>query len=205
MAKLNDNQLEAVNFEFGSLLVVAGAGTGKTSLITERIVNLINNKNVEPQNILAVTFTEKAAREMVERLDEKMPLGYYEPKVCTYHSFCMDVLKEDGHEMGMNTNFKLITDAEQWMLLRKEIYKLNLKELRPKNNPGKYINDLLKLFSKCTDENISSKDLMKYSLSLEDEKEKNFLHFPTIDIRFDANHALAPNPWADKIKRSKQG
>ena len=138
MAKLNENQLEAVNFEFGSLLVVAGAGTGKTSLITERIVHLINERKVEPQNILAVTFTEKAAREMVERLDEKMPLSYYEPKICTYHSFCMDVLKEDGHEMGMNTNFKLITDAEQWMLLRKEIYKLNLKELRPKNNPGKY-------------------------------------------------------------------
>ena len=173
MAKLNENQLEAVNFEFGSLLVVAGAGTGKTSLITERIVHLINERKFEPQNILAVTFTEKAAREMVERLDEKMPLSYYEPKICTYHSFCMDVLKEDGHEMGMNTNFKLITDAEQWMLLRKEIYKLNLKELRPKNNPGKYINDLLKLFSKCTDENISSKDLMKYSLSLEDETEKN--------------------------------
>ena len=54
-------------------------------------------------------------------------LGYFEPKISTYHSFCLDVLKEDGQEMGLNTNFKLITDAEQWMMLRKEIYKINLK------------------------------------------------------------------------------
>lgn len=191
MSKLNQSQLEAVNFEFGSLLVVAGAGTGKTSLVTERIIHLINEKNVKPNEILAVTFTEKAAREMVERLDEKMPLGYFEPKICTYHSFCLDVLKEDGQEMGLNTNFKLITDAEQWMILRKEIYKLNLKELRPKNNPGKYISDLLKLFSKCTDENVTSQDLLKYSLSLEDEKEKKkweeaaliFDHYKEVKLR----------------------
>ena len=191
MSKLNPNQLEAVNFEYGSLLVVAGAGTGKTSLITERIVHLINEREVKPNEILAVTFTEKASREMVERLDEKMPLGYFEPKICTYHSFCLDVLKEDGHEMGLNTNFKLITGAEQWMILRKEIYKINLKELRPKNNPGKYISDLLKLFSKCTDENVTSNDLIKYSLTLEDEKEKRkweeaaliFDHYKEVKLR----------------------
>lgn len=172
MSNLNQNQLEAVNHEYGPLLVVAGAGTGKTSLITARIVDLINNKNVSPENILAVTFTEKAAKEMLGRLDEVMPLSYYEPKICTYHAFCQEVLRSDGHEMGYNTNFKLITDPEQWMLLRKEIYNFAIKELRPKNNPAKYINDLLKLFSKCVDENVSSKEILNYSLALEDEKEK---------------------------------
>ena len=172
MSNLNSNQLEAVNHGFGPLLVVAGAGTGKTSLITSRIVDLINNKNVAPDNILAVTFTEKAAKEMLGRLDEVMPLSYYEPKICTYHAFCQEVLRNDGHEMGYNTNFKLITDPEQWMLLRREIYSFAVKELRPKNNPSKYINDLLKLFSKCVDENVTSNDILKYSMSLEDEKEK---------------------------------
>ncbi len=172
MTNLNQNQIEAVSHEFGPLLVVAGAGTGKTSLITARMVDLINNKGVSPENILAVTFTEKAAKEMIGRLDEVMPLSYYEPKICTYHSFCQEVLRSDGHEMGYNTNFKLITEPEQWMLLKKEIYNFSIKELRPKNNPAKYINDLLKLFSKCVDENVTSKDIIKYSMSLEEEKER---------------------------------
>jgi DNA helicase-2/ATP-dependent DNA helicase PcrA len=172
MKNLNQNQLEAVNHEYGPLLVVAGAGTGKTSLITSRIVHLMNNKNVHPDNILAVTFTEKAAKEMLGRLDEVMPLSYYEPKISTYHSFCQEILRNDGHEMGLNTNFKLIADSEQWLLLRKEIYNFALKELRPKNNPGKYISDLLKLFSKCVDENVSSNDLIKFSLNCEDGIEK---------------------------------
>lgn len=172
MSNLNPSQQEAVNHEYGALLVVAGAGTGKTSLVTARIVDLINNKGVNPDEILAVTFTEKAAKEMLGRLDEQMPLSYYEPKICTYHAFCQEVLRTDGHEMGLNTNFKLITDPEQWLLLRREIYNFAIKELRPKNNPAKYISDLLKLFSKCVDENVTSKDILKYSLNCEDEKEK---------------------------------
>lgn len=172
MSNLNPSQLEAVNHEFGPLLVVAGAGTGKTSLITSRIVDLINNRGVNPDEILAVTFTEKAAGEMLGRLDEVMPLSYYEPKICTYHAFCQEILRNEGHEMGLNTNFKLITEPEQWLMLRKEIYTFAIKELRPKNNPSKYINDLLKLFSKCVDENVTSKDLLNYSMGLEDEKER---------------------------------
>jgi len=172
MKNLNKNQLEAINHEYGPLLVVAGAGTGKTSLITSRIVDLMNNKKVHPENILAVTFTEKASKEMLGRLDEVMPLSYYEPKISTYHSFCQEILRNEGHEMGLNTNFKLITDSEQWLLLRKEIYNFALKELRPKNNPGKYISDLLKLFSKCVDENVTSNELVNYSITCEDEKEK---------------------------------
>lgn len=172
MSKLNQSQLEAVNHKFGPLLVVAGAGTGKTSLITSRIVDLINNRDVNPDEILAVTFTEKAAGEMLGRLDEVMPLSYYEPKICTYHAFCQEVLRNEGHELGLNTNFKLITEPEQWLMLRKEIYTFAIKELRPKNNPSKYINDLLKLFSKCVDENVTSMDILKYSLGLEDDKER---------------------------------
>ena len=172
MSNLNPSQLEAINHKFGPLLVVAGAGTGKTSLVTSRIVDLINNKGVHPDNILAVTFTEKAAKEMIGRLDEQMPLSYYEPKICTYHAFCQEVLRTDGHELGLNTNFKLITNPEQWLMLRREIYTFAIKELRPKNNPSKYISDLLKLFSKCVDENVTSKDIIKYSIPLEDDKEK---------------------------------
>ncbi len=172
MSILNPNQLEAVEFGNGALLVVAGAGTGKTSLITKRIEHLIKNKNVPPNRILALTFTEKASKEMVGRLDEVMPLGYYEPKIATYHSFCQDILREEGHELGLNTDFKLITQPEQWMLLRKEIYNFELSALRPRNNPGKHLNDLLKLISKCVDENISSSELLKFSMSLEDPDEK---------------------------------
>ena len=69
------------------------------------------------------------------------------------------------------------------MLLRREIYNFAIKELRPKNNPSKYINDLLKLFSKCVDENVTSRDILKYSMSLEDEKEK--LKWEEVSLIFD--------------------
>lgn len=79
---------------YGSILVVAGAGTGKTRVITERIKHLIKKQNVSPKEILAVTFTEKASSEMLNRLDDVMPLGYEEPWIYTFHSFADRVLKK---------------------------------------------------------------------------------------------------------------
>src|SRR6185369_1564314 len=74
--KLNKEQKEAIKHRNGPLLIIAGAGTGKTTVITERIVHLIKKQEVNPQNILALTFTEKASQEMVERVDVALPYGY---------------------------------------------------------------------------------------------------------------------------------
>ncbi|HRY56860.1 MAG TPA: UvrD-helicase domain-containing protein, partial [Patescibacteria group bacterium] len=156
--ELNKNQLEAVNHESGPMLVVAGAGTGKTRVITERIKHLIQDKNVDPQEILALTFTEKASHEMVERVGDIMPLGYEEPWIYTFHAFAERVLKEKGIEIGLDPSYKTLPDSDQWLLLRKNIFEMDLKYFRPLGNPTKFISDILTFISKLQDENISNKD-----------------------------------------------
>src|SRR3989344_7812532 len=95
--KLNKEQLEAVRHSpptgGGPLLIIAGAGTGKTTVITERIKYLIKSSIVKPSEILALTFTEKASREMQERVDVAMPYGYTQMWISTFHSFCDRILR----------------------------------------------------------------------------------------------------------------
>jgi DNA helicase-2/ATP-dependent DNA helicase PcrA len=91
--KLNEHQLGAVRFGKGPLLIIAGAGTGKTTVITHRIKNLIDSKLAEANQILAITFTEKAAAEMEARLDELLPMGMIQTTVCTFHSLCDQILR----------------------------------------------------------------------------------------------------------------
>ena len=125
--ELNEEQLKAVKHKSGPILVVAGAGTGKTRVITERIRYLIKEKNVDPQEILALTFTEKAAQEMVDRVGDIMPLGYEEPWVYTFHSFADRILKEKGIEIGIDPSYKILSPSDQWLLLRKNLFDLKLK------------------------------------------------------------------------------
>ena len=86
--KLNKEQLRAIKYRKGPLLIIAGAGTGKTTVITERIKYLITSDLAKPSEILALTFTDKAAREMQERVDIAMPYGYTQMWISTFHSFC---------------------------------------------------------------------------------------------------------------------
>ena len=93
---LNDEQKKAVEFWDGPLLIIAGAGTGKTKVITERIKHLILSERATPAQILALTFTEKSAKEMEERVDVALPYGYSQMYIGTFHSFCDTVLKSDS-------------------------------------------------------------------------------------------------------------
>ncbi|MFH1894286.1 MAG: UvrD-helicase domain-containing protein, partial [Patescibacteria group bacterium] len=88
LEKLNKEQKEAVRHGEGPLLIVAGAGTGKTAVITQRIAYLIDKGLAKPEEILAVTFTEKAAEEMEERVDKLLPYGYVDLWISTFHAFC---------------------------------------------------------------------------------------------------------------------
>ena len=94
--KLNKEQAEAVAWGDGPLLIVAGAGTGKTTVITERIANLIKAGKAKPEEILALTFTEKAAEEMADRVEQIFPDNYSEFWISTFHSFCERALKNYG-------------------------------------------------------------------------------------------------------------
>jgi len=96
--QVNPQQDRAVKHGSGPILVVAGAGTGKTRVISERIKNLIKNREIGPKEVLALTFTEKAAQEMSDRMADVMPLGYEEPWITTFHSFADRILKKEGLE-----------------------------------------------------------------------------------------------------------
>ena len=159
---LNENQLTAVGHKSGPILVVAGAGTGKTRVITERIKHLIEKYKTSPKEILALTFTEKAAQEMTDRVGDIMPLGYEEPWISTFHSFADRILTEEGLEIGLDPSYKIISDPEQWLLLRKNIFNLELKYFRPLGNPTKFISAILKFISRLQDENISPEEFEKY-------------------------------------------
>ncbi|HJY98267.1 MAG TPA: ATP-dependent DNA helicase [Patescibacteria group bacterium] len=156
--KLNKEQIEAIKFGGGSLLIIAGAGTGKTTVITERIKYLILSKKAKPSEILALTFTEKAAKEMEERVDIAMPYGYTQMWVMTFHSFCDRILRREALNIGLDPRYKLLTEAEGVQLLRKNLFALDLNYFRPLGNPTKFLGGILQHFSRLQDEDIAPKD-----------------------------------------------
>lgn len=160
---LNPQQTKAVKAEKGPLLIIAGAGTGKTTVITERIKYLILEKKVPADRILALTFTEKAAHEMEERIDRIMPYGYFRLFISTFHSFCDAFLREEGINTGISPNFKLLTESESILFLRRNLFKLNLSYFRPLGNPNKFLEALLQHFSRLKDEDITPNEYLKWA------------------------------------------
>lgn len=163
---LNLEQTQAVTHGQGPLLIVAGAGTGKTTVITRRIAYLIEQKLARPDEILGLTFTDKAAGEMQERLDLLLPLGYHDMWISTFHSFCQRILERHGIDIGLPGDFKLLNDTEAWILAHDNLEKFNLNYYKPLGNPKKFITALLKHFSRCKDELITPEDYLKYANEL---------------------------------------
>lgn len=170
--KLNKEQQEAIKFGDGPLLIIAGAGTGKTTVITERIKYLIFGKKAKPSEILALTFTEKAAREMEERVDIALPYGYTQMWIMTFHSFCDKILRREALHIGLDPKYKLMTEAESVQLLRKNIFKLDLNYFRPLGNPNKFLSGILQHFSRLQDEDVSPNDYIKWLKKSDPDFEK---------------------------------
>ena len=160
---LDKNQLKAVKHNKGPLLIIAGAGTGKTTVITQRIKHLIVEKKIPPSSMLALTFTEKAAFEMQERLDILLPYGYTNLWVQTFHSFCDRILRDEAHAVGLDSNYKLISESESVLLLSQNIFNLGLKLFKPLGNPTKFLDALLTHFSRLKDEDISPSEYMHWA------------------------------------------
>ena len=120
---LNEPQREAVYYTEGPLLILAGAGSGKTRVLTHRIAYLIEEKGVNPWNILAITFTNKAAGEMRERVDRLVGFGSESIWVSTFHSMCVRILRRHISLLGYDTNFT-IYDADDQKTLMKDVCKL---------------------------------------------------------------------------------
>lgn len=176
--KLEKEQLEAIQHGEGPLLIIAGAGTGKTTVITERIKFLALEKKIPLSSILALTFTEKASLEMEERVDKVMPYGYTQTWISTFHSFCDRILRQEAIHIGLNSSFKIMTEPEAIIFLRKNIFSFELNYFRPLGNPSKFLEGFIQHFSRLKDEDISPEEYLEFSDkfqksdSLDTEKDK---------------------------------
>jgi len=160
---LNSAQKEAVTHGQGPLLIIAGAGTGKTKVITHRIAYLIASKLAKPEEILAVTFTEKAANEMEERVDILIPYSYSFVEISTFNSFGEKVLRNYGLELGFPPDFKLLDEVEQVIFFREHLWQFPLNYFRPLSSPSKYIQDILTTIKRLKQENIKPEEYIRYS------------------------------------------
>lgn len=155
------SQQEAIDHLEGPRLVLAGAGTGKTRVITERIAKLILEHNVSPTSILALTFTEKAATEMEERLDEILPYGMFGTTIATFHGFCQELVKRHPYKVGIEPTALLATPAEVVSLARREFKRFKLTHYKPANNPVSFLSDLLKFSERAKEEGITPEKLLE--------------------------------------------
>ena len=135
LTRLNDKQREAVLHMDGPCLVLAGAGSGKTSVLTNRIANLIEN-GVEPSNILSITFTNKAAKEMKERVYNLIGKIAYDIQISTFHSFGLKILKKHYDLLGYDKNFVILDSDDTLTVIKKLIKESNLD---PKEYSAKYV------------------------------------------------------------------
>ncbi|TFG35727.1 MAG: PD-(D/E)XK nuclease family protein [Parcubacteria group bacterium] len=163
LKKLNEEQKEAVIHDKGPLLIVAGAGTGKTTVITQRIAYLIEKGVAKPEEILAVTFTEKAAGEMEERVDSLLPYGYVNLWVLTFHSFCERILRDHALDIGLPADFKVLDPTAGWLLVRQNLDKFNLNYYKLLGNPTKFIQTLISHFSHCKDQEVYPEGYLEYA------------------------------------------
>ena len=184
---LNPEQLKAVEHGEGPLLIIAGPGSGKTRVITQRIVHLLTGSEsssedpalfaefpssvtrngacagpgTQPENILALTFTEKAAREMQRRVREALPEIGPVPHISTFHAFCYEVLRKRHFERT------LLDKIDVWIFLRRRMESLELQFYQKLAEPGAFLHSLNEFFSRCQDELIEPADFERYTEAME--------------------------------------
>ncbi|MGC5326221.1 DNA helicase PcrA [Brevibacillus sp. SYSU BS000544] len=132
---LNPQQKEAVEKTEGPVLILAGAGSGKTRVLTQRIAYLIKEKNVAPWSILAITFTNKAAREMRERVSRTVSQGVDDIWISTFHSLCVRILRRDSDRLGISRSFSILDAGDQQSVIKQCLKELNLdpKKFEPRS------------------------------------------------------------------------
>lgn len=155
LEKLNAEQKEAVMHTNGPLMIVAGAGTGKTTVVTHRIAWLIEQGLAKPDEVLALTFTEKAANEMEERVDQLLPIGYVDLWISTFHAFCERIVRKHAIDIGLSSSMKLMTEIEILLILKKNIDRFHLAYYAPRGNPSPFLRNLMSHISRAKDECIT--------------------------------------------------
>ncbi|HXJ77107.1 MAG TPA: ATP-dependent DNA helicase [Candidatus Methylomirabilis sp.] len=160
---MNEAQAAAVTHETGPLLIIAGAGTGKTTVITRRIAYLIATRRARPSEILALTFTDKAAVEMEERVDTLVPYGYADVQLSTFHAFGDRLIKENALELGLTPDFRVLTRAEQVIFLRDHLFEFPLHHYRPLGDPTRHLQAILSLISRLKDEDVTPREYLDHA------------------------------------------
>ncbi len=163
---LNDRQKEAVLWGDGPLLILAGAGSGKTSVLTARVAYLIKERGVNPKNIVAITFTNKAAKEMKERIIKQVGSIGYDIQISTFHSFGLRIIKENYERLGYDKNFTILDSDDSLTVIKKVLKELNVDTSRC--NP-KFIKNRI---SSCKNEMVTP------------DKYKNFVNDEISDITY---------------------
>jgi DNA helicase II / ATP-dependent DNA helicase PcrA len=177
---LNDAQRRAITHGQGPLLVIAGAGTGKTRVITERIRHLLeSDSSLLGENILGLTFTKKAAGEMKTRVVKAVGERGKDVVLATFHSFCETMLKE------VDPNRVALEQVDHWILLRRNLARLKLEKYRRLAEPGQFLSDFITFFSRCQDELVSSEEYQRFAdtLAQELESEKDAMDEDTFKER----------------------
>ena len=171
LADLTARQRKAVTHGNGPLLIVAGAGTGKTTVITRRIAWLIAEKRAKPSEILALTFTDRAALEMTERVDRLVPYGYTDTVISTFHAFGDRLLRDHALEAGLSDRSTVLSRAEQIIFLREHLFELPLDRYRPLGDPTRFLHALVTLISRARDEDVQPADYLAAARRLVDAAE----------------------------------
>ena len=163
---LDAAQRRAVTHGEGPLLVVAGAGTGKTRVITRRVAWLIATRRARPSEILALTFTDRAADEMQARVDALVPYGYVDTAIHTFHAFGDRVLREFAFELGLPSDPRVLTRPEAVVFLREHLFELGLDRYRPLGDPTRFLDALIGLFSRAKDEDVDAETYLVHARQL---------------------------------------
>jgi len=171
--ELDPEQRAAVEHGDGPLLIVAGAGTGKTAVIARRIAHLIASKRARPSQILALAFNEKAAAEMQERVDVLVPYGYADVTIRTFHSFGEDVLSGHGMEIGIAPGFSVLDQTAQALFLAERLDELGLARYAPLSDPTRYLSSLATYFGRAKDEPIWPEELRDRAAWLDEEDSRD--------------------------------
>jgi DNA helicase-2/ATP-dependent DNA helicase PcrA len=150
----NPRQKEAIEHVRGPMVVIAGAGTGKTKVLVERVARLIASGEARAEEILAVTYTDKAAAELQEKLQARV--GRSGLRARTFHAFCLELLK------GAKQDFRLLEEKDLWILLRRRLDRLGLQYYIKAAKPAEFLNALLDFFSRCQDELVDAARFRRY-------------------------------------------
>ncbi|MGA8200548.1 MAG: ATP-dependent DNA helicase [Candidatus Sulfotelmatobacter sp.] len=154
----DDRQREAIDHVHGPMLVVAGAGTGKTSVLIHRVARLVQQGNARPEEVLALTYTVAAAGEMRDRVSALLGRKIHS---ATFHDYCNALLKRAKED------FAVLDEKDLWIYLRKRIYELRLEHYVRAANVGQFLDDLLRFLNRCHDELVSPEKYAEYVQRLE--------------------------------------